>query len=288
MFSYKKNNLLPILATNSRRSDNSSVILFTNARDEPNIAEWVAHHLLLGFDKIVVFDHLSKNPISSVLMNDFNKRLKVIRTDGCGNIKLKLIQTALEIAINGNYSWMLYLDADEFLNLNKFNNVKSLLSVFGEADSIGVNWLMFGTSGFKSQPSGLITENFIRSELRLNSHVKTFVRPSAVVRAEHPHFFIMINPSRCYSINGTKMKMGPFNNQPIPFIKAVGYIAHYYTQSEDEHMRRKSRQLDDGSVNKSAMIPKVHSVYNNFANNQLQNKYSQKIKEFLKDHNIFL
>jgi hypothetical protein len=124
--------------------------------------------------------------------------------------------------------------------------------------------------------------------LRLNSHVKTFVRPSAVVRAGHPHFYIMINPSRCYSINGTKMKMGPFNNQPIPFIKAVGYIAHYYTQSEDEHMRRKSRQLDDGSVNKSAMIPKVHSVYNNFANNQLRNKYSQKIKEFLKDHNIFL
>lgn len=288
MFGYNNNNLLPILATNSRRTDSSSVILFTNARDEPNISEWIAHHLLLGFDKIVVFDHLSINPISLVVGNNFNKKLQIIRTNGSGNIKLELMKRASDIAKNENYSWMLYLDSDEFLNLNKFNNVKSLLSVFREADSIGVNWLMFGTSGFKNQPKGLITENFIRSELRLNSHVKTFVRPHAIVKTTNPHYFIISNPSRCYSVNGTKMTMGPFNNQPIPFIKAVAYIAHYYTQSEDEHMRRKSRMLDDGSVNKSSGLPEVHKSFNNYANNQLQNKYSHKTKEFLKQHNIEL
>ena len=286
MFSYKNNNLLPLLITSSRRTDNSSVILFTNARDEPNIAEWIAHHLLLGFDKIVVFDHLSKIPIQTVIKNNFNQKLQVIRVDGSGNIKLTLMQKALDIANKENHSWMLYLDADEYLNLNKFNNVKSLLSAFKEADSIGVNWLMFGTSGYKEQPKGLITENFIRSDLRLNSHVKTFVRPSAVVRITNPHYFIMINQSRCYSVNGTRMPMGPFNNQPLPFIKAAAYIAHYYTQSEDEHMRRKSRILDDGSINKAAGHPEVHKVYNNVVNNQLQNKYSQNIKQYLEINNI--
>ena len=78
MFSYKNNNLLPLLITSSRRNDNSSVILFTNARDEPNIAEWIAHHLLLGFDKIVVFDHLSKIPIQSVIKNNFKEKVQVI------------------------------------------------------------------------------------------------------------------------------------------------------------------------------------------------------------------
>lgn len=288
MFGYNNNNLLPILSTNSRRTDSSSVILFTNARDEPNICEWIAHHLLLEFDKIVVFDHLSINPISSVIGNKFNQRLQIIRTNGSGNIKLELMKRASDIAKNENYSWMLYLDSDEFLNLNKFNNVKSLLSVFKEADSIGVNWLMFGSSGFENQPKGLITENFIRSELRLNSHIKTFVRPHVVVKATNPHYFIVSNPSRCYSVNGTKMRMGPFNNQPIPFIKAVAYIAHYYIQSKDEHMRRKSRMLDDGSVNKSSCYPEVHRIFNNYVNNQLKNKYSQRTKEFLKQHNIEL
>ena len=151
MFSYKNNNLLPILITNNRRSDNNSSIL-------------------LGFDKVIVFDHLSKVPISSSIRTNFNGKLSIIRVDGIGNIKLRLMQNALDIAAKNNYSWMLYLDADEFLNLNKFNNIKPFLDIFKDADAIGINWLMFGTSGYKEQPKGLITDNFIRSEIRLNKY----------------------------------------------------------------------------------------------------------------------
>ena len=262
MFSYRNNNLQPMLVTNDRRSDNSSVILFTNARDEPNISEWISHHLLLGFDKIIVFDHLSITPISSTIHTNFNGRLDIIKVGGVGNIKLKLMEKAANIARNGNYSWMLYLDADEFLNLNKFTNIK--------------------------QPKGLITENFIRSEMRLDKHVKSFVRPSTVVKVVNPHYYIISNSRRYYSANGTKMGMRPFNEQPLPFIKAYAYIAHFYTQSEEEHLRRKSRVMDDGTSNKASGLQEVHNIYNNVVNNQLQNKYSQKTKSFLKEHNIVL
>lgn len=287
MFSYKNNNLQPMLV-NNRRSDNDSVILFTNARDEPNISEWVAHHLLLGFDKVIIFDHLSKVSIQTTIKNNFNGRLNIIPVDGTGNIKISLMNKALNIATKENYSWMLYLDADEYLNLNGFNNIKIYLNFFKDADSIGINWLMFGTSGYKEQPKGLLTENFIRSDLRLNSHVKSFVRPSLAVKSVNPHYFVMVNPLRCYSGNGTRMPMGSFNNQPLPFIKAQAYIAHYYTQSEEEHIRRKHRMLDDGSQNKDSGFPDVHKVYNSYVNNQLQNKYSEKIKSFLKINGIEL
>ncbi len=288
MFSYKKNNLEPKLIGNFRRSENDSVILFINARDEPNIAEWVAHHLLLGFDKIVIFDHLSKVPIKHVIKNDFDGKLKIISVNGVGNIKINLMNDALNIASQENYSWMLYLDADEYLNLNSNDNIKSYLNVFKNADSIGINWLMFGTSGHKSQPKGLITENFIKSDLRLNKHVKSFVRPSAAVKPVNPHYFIMVNRSRCYSGNGTRMQMGPFNEQPLPFVKSRAYIAHYYTQSENEHIRRKSRMLDDGSTNKATCFPEVHNMYNDCVNYQLENKYSKRTKEFLKKYGIEL
>lgn len=288
MFSYKKNNLLPLLNIRDRRNDCSSIILFTNARDEQNIPEWVAHHLLIGFDKIFVFDHLSSIPITSLFKSDFNGRLNILRVNGSGSIKLGLMEDAIDIALKGNFSWMLYLDADEFININKYNNIKDYLSFFKEADAIGINWLMFGTSGHKSQPKGLITENFIRSEIRLDKHIKSFVRPTCAVRAINPHYFIISNPSRYFSGNGTIMKMGPFNIQPLPFMNAPIYIAHYYTQSEEEHKRRKTRMLDDGSINKSANYPEVHKIYNTIANNQLQNKYSQSIKQFLKDNGIEL
>ena len=287
MFSYKGNNFIPILPT-VRRNDNNSTILFTNARDEPNIAEWVAHHLLLGFNKIVIFDHLSKIPISTSIGTNFNGKLTIIPIQGSGNIKIKLMNDALDIATRENHSWMLYLDADEYINLNRFNNIKDFLEYFKEADSIGINWLMFGSSNHVSQPKGLLTENFTRSDFTLNMHVKSFVRPTSAVRSVNPHYFIVANTNRCYSGNGTKMPMGPFNKQHIPFTTAPIYIAHYYIQSEEEHLRRKIRMLDDGTVGKNTLIPEVHITYNNVVNEQLKNKYSQKIKDFLKEHNIEL
>ena len=288
MFRNKNNNLEPLLVSGNRRNDNNLVVLFTNARDEPNIAEWIAHHLLLGFDKVIIFDHLSKVPIQTMVNNNFNGKLEIIQVGGTGNIKINLMNDALNIASKGNYSWMLYLDADEYLNLNGFKDVKNYLKFFKEADSIGVNWLMFGSSGHRVQPKGLLTENFIRSDLRLNSHVKSFVRPSLAVKSVNPHYFIMTDKSRCYSGNGTRMAMGPFNNQPLPFVKAHAYIAHYYTQSEEEHLRRKSRMLDDGSINKHSGLQEIHKVHNSCVNNQLQNKYSKEIRDFLNKHGIFL
>ena len=38
-------------------------ILCTNVKDEKNILEWIIYHLLIGFDKIFIIDHMSKNPI---------------------------------------------------------------------------------------------------------------------------------------------------------------------------------------------------------------------------------
>jgi hypothetical protein len=276
-----------MLITKDRRTNNTPVILFTNARDEPNIAEWVAHHLLLGFDKVVIFDHLSKNPIDKNIRTNFNGKLEVLRVDGGGNIKLDLMNRAVDIATNKNYSWMLYLDADEFLYLRN-TNVQQYLDIFRDADAIGINWLLFGTSGYKEQPKGLLTENFVRSELMLNGHIKSFVRPSCVVKIVNPHYYIINDRSRYYSGTGPHMKMGPFNVQIIPYTKSPCYIAHYYTQSEKEHLRRKSRQLDDGSVGKNNMLEDIHKQYNNVINIQMKRDFSAKTKELLLKHGIVL
>lgn len=77
MFVLNNNNLISTISDKFRRKDNNLVYLFTNARDEPNIAEWIAHHLLLDFDKVIVFDHLSVNPIAEKLGTNFDNRLIV-------------------------------------------------------------------------------------------------------------------------------------------------------------------------------------------------------------------
>ena len=37
------------------------------ARDEPDLQEWVAYQMLIGFERIVIYDHRSVVPISTVL-----------------------------------------------------------------------------------------------------------------------------------------------------------------------------------------------------------------------------
>lgn len=278
------NNLRP---PKIRRTDANSIFLFTNARDEPNIAEWIAHHLLLGFNKIIIFDHLSKVPIRQTIGNKFGGNVMVIPVKGVGNIKLDLMNSAVNLSKQLNASWMLYLDADEFLLLNQDRIVSTFLRKFSQADSVGINWLMFGSSGNIVQPKGLITENFIHSEIRLNKHVKTFVRPYTVKSITNPHFYNIMNPFRCCSAAGTRMQVGPFNDQPLPFIKSPAYIAHYYIQSEEEHLRRKNRQMDDGTGVKHVLaLADIKTIYNDVVNKQLHNKYSNRTKEFLKTKNI--
>ena len=273
-----------------RRNDCSLVYLFTNARDEPNIAEWVAHHLLLGFDRIHIFDHKSVTPISQKIGTNFNGKVTVERVDNIdGGIKLNLITRAVDIALKRRASWMLYLDADEFLVLNKINNIKELLTMFNFADALSINWLMFGTSGHQTQPAGLLTENFIRSDKVLNPHVKTFVRPYTVkLPIPNPHFYIINYPARYFAVTGNRMPQGPFNNVVKIFINTYAYIGHYCMQSEEEYYRRKGRPRDDGSAASTTKDPNIHKQHNDVPNNQLQFKYSQRIKDFLAQHNIQL
>jgi hypothetical protein len=288
MFTRGTSNLLPVISNKFRKTDTNLVYLFTNARDEPNIAEWISHHLLLGFDKIYVFDHLSKESIKSKLQNKFGNKLEVINVTGSGNIKHTLMTKAIEICQSKNVSWMLYLDADEFLLLNNCDNVKLFLEKNIFADALGINWLMFGSSNHINQPKGLITENFIMSDKLLNDHVKSFVRPLQVRMVKDPHSYIIHNPNRYYAMTGNRMAQGAFNPIKIIFTRAPAYIAHYIVQSESEFKRRKGRPMDDGSGIKRGLYSEIHKVHNEVPNNQLQYKYSNRIKEYLNKININL
>jgi hypothetical protein len=273
-----------------RKSDCRKIMLFTNARDEPKINEWVAHHFLLGFDKIFIFDHLSQEPISKKINNRFGGKLVIKRIDEeMSNIKLDFMKRAVNVAKVNYADWMIYLDADEYININNCTNIKDFLKPFKEADSIGINWLMFGTSNLINQPTShddLLIDNFIMSTPRLDKHVKSFVRPDRIVNIVNPHYYVMIDKSRCYNALGFIMPNGPFNIMPLPFFKSPIYIAHYYVQSENEYKRRKGRVMDDGSRPVLPSSQEIHRMYNNVSNYQLKCKYSNNIKKFLQKYKI--
>jgi len=266
-----------------------NVGLFCNARDEKNIKEWVAHHLLIGFDIIIIFDHKSIIPLHDIF-NKFDKRVKIIRIElETDNIKLLLMNQAKEMAKNYNMDWFIYLDADEFIILNKFfKGIKHFLNAYSYADSVGINWLMFGSNYLINDPSNnsLLMETYTRSQLFLDKHVKSFVRPNEIKNCINPHFYNMRNPNRMLGLD-FKILSKPycFSNVKIHYSNAPAYIAHYVYQSEESYKRRKILlKGDDGRI-RNDMDKEIHKLYNNIVNLQPQ-KYIKNIKIFLNSYNI--
>jgi len=266
--------------TDVTRKNTKRVILFTNARNEKNMKEWAAHHLLIGFDLIYIFDHKSDIPLHREFIN-FDRRVIVERCNWENPVKLPLMKRAAKISESMRADWFLYLDADEFLMLNAFYGVKQMLNVYSYADSLAINWLLFGTNNHVKEPTGLIMENYTRSDEKLNKHVKSFVRPSQVVNVTNPHFFHIKNPYRNITITNKIMPVGSFNECDIGFNYAHAYIAHYINQSEETYIKRKVLMPTDDSNSLRPRDLNIHANHNTVKNPMPKMKYAPGVKTFL-------
>jgi hypothetical protein len=265
------------------------VCLFTNVRNEKHIKEWAAHHLLLGFSKIVIFDHKSEKPLKEEFDN-FDKRVKIINVSHLENpIKMMLMNKAAEIANLMKVDWMIYLDADEFiiLNDNNYSGIKHLLSVYNHADSLALNWLMFGSNNLRKDPNGLILENYTKSDLLLHDHVKSFVRPSKILNATNPHYYNMKDAYRYFDVNN-RLMIKPYHSNicHLEYYKVPVYIAHHIYQSEEAFLKRKIRLPRDDSGERRHFndIKFIHGLHNSQENEYPKNQYVEKVKTFLSQY----
>ena len=192
------------------------------------------------------------------------------------------MQRAAEIASNMRADWFIYLDADEFIILNNFRGVKELLNRYHFADSLALNWLMFGTNNHITEPHGLILENYTRSDEQLNRHVKTFVRPShvSVAGPASPHSYHVVNPRRMFAITGESMTNRVFNPTRVPFWSSPAFIAHYIYQSEETYKKRKVSLPADDTGTFRAIDADVHSKYNE-RSTLIPRKYAEGVRQFI-------
>ena len=263
------------------------VMLFTNARNEKNIKEWATHHLLVGFDMIVIFDHKSIIPLQYVFRN-FDKRVKIIPCNLDNPVKITLMNKAIYIAKLFKVDWFIYLDADEFLILNNYEGVKKMLNNFPYAHSLSVNWLLFGTNNFIKDPPGLLLENYTKSTEKLDKHVKTFVRPKEIKNVVNPHYYNMKKERKMYNID--KRRMNPsigfaFHENIISYKNVDAYIAHYVHQSEQTYIRRKILLPQDDTGTMRSKDPNIHNYYNDVDNDMPKKKYTHNIKKFMEQYN---
>ena len=218
--------------------------LISCVKDEgPFLLEWVAHHLVLGFDRIL---------IASNDCSDGTDRL-LAAMDGAGYIqhvpnKLK----PGEIPQHAGYDkirrlhdidasdWLMMLDADEFLNVHVGANRVADLTDRAEADIdvIALNGMFFTSLPETQWRAGRVCAQFterVASHHKANAALKTLTRNPARFRGIHNHSMVGFKdkiPLQVLWGDGTRSQTDP----DIPLwrqlrngdVKAVSHrLAHY-------------------------------------------------------------
>jgi len=267
------------------------VILFTNARDEHRIREWVIHHQYLGFDQIYISDHISKTSISDIVGDIPNVQVQRIETVHKGD----LIQKAILHATQEHYDWMLYLDADEFLILPHHDHVHAFLEEYREFDQIGMNWLLFGSNHHHDEPSTSMLVSYTRCQNHFDAHIKSFVRPTTIKTFVNPHCYYTIDMSKSVGVDRRPLDFQHpewFNNSlTIDSPELNAYIAHYIFQSYETYRHRKvERTRDDNNSNWEWSLTEetIHLQFNDRENNLPRDRYNEKnlLQEKKRDNNI--
>ncbi|MEZ5777529.1 MAG: glycosyltransferase family 2 protein [Paracoccaceae bacterium] len=168
--------------------------LLSIARNEGMfMVEWLAHHLAIGFDFILVGTN-DCDDATDALLDAAARHFPVERFDNEAPLDtLTIHQRGLKRGLAhqriAGAEWVLVSDLDEFLHINDANGrLDRLDPLLAGADALCLFWRLFGSGGLVEWPGGKVTEHFVYAESEAGQQVghKTLFRPD-VFRAATPH-----------------------------------------------------------------------------------------------------
>lgn len=233
-------------------ADADKYIVCTCARGENDyLDEFVSHYLGMGFDKVIICDNNDDNSVEDVLRSYIDAgTVEIFDCRGFGSFQVQFYSMFCH---EGNYKWCGYFDADEFLELGVYDNIKEFLDTI-EEDCISFNWIVYGTNGEYHKREGRIQDRFPQPVkpiimFKENVFVKSILR-GGYNRFENvwfngSHIPMCSNPVK-YNIGGLHV-VDYQSHTHFPPRYRCGYIKHYYTKSFDEWIKKASRGWPDGT-----------------------------------------
>lgn len=148
-----------------------SFTLFSAMKNEaPFLLEWVAYHKAIGFDRIVIYSNDSDDGTTELLdalsdAGEVEHRLLTV-PPGVGP-QINAARHANRTGVLRPGDWVLWIDADEFLNIRVGDGtLPALLERVGDHDGILLQWRVFGDNGNGLFPGRLISADFTGASAR--------------------------------------------------------------------------------------------------------------------------
>ena len=105
------------------------------------IAEWIEHHLSLGFDRLIIADNDDEFILPGIIDNP-----AVIFENYCGKNGVQpMAYRGLFKKYQKDFDWLLFIDIDEFVMLEGYDNIKDFLKNF-DCDEVRISCKHFTDS----------------------------------------------------------------------------------------------------------------------------------------------
>lgn len=219
-------------------------------RDEaPYLREWVEFHRVVGVERFFLYDNRSTDGSRELLEPYVEEGLVVAHDWPAWPAQIQAYDHCLK-AHRDESRWIAFIDLDEFLFSPAGKALPDLLPEFERWPGVGVNWAVFGSSGHRTKPPGLVIENYLRRTdvPGVNRQMKSIVNPLAVRAFCVPHFFMYREGS------AVDENHRPITSRPRSMTEEVSFsrlrLNHYSIKSEEEFRRKLARGPADSSVPK--------------------------------------
>ncbi|SMP77761.1 Glycosyltransferase family 92 [Desulfonatronum zhilinae] len=210
--------------------------------EHPFIHEWIDHHLLIGAEKIIIFDNESAPPLNLFLKEYVDKGFVDIYNIDGQEKQIPAYHNCLKLYADKS-KWIAFIDVDEFLILKKMGDIRFFLLDYEEYGGLGVHWVDFGSSGYVKRPELYQMKSYIHRfplDYQKNLHIKSIIQPQKVSHPFNPHKFIYKDPWYCVDEN-----YFPISESQGPFTANNIQLNHYYFRSQQDYCQKLDRGRAD-------------------------------------------
>lgn len=221
------------------------------------LEEWIEFHRIVGVDHFYLYNNFSKDNYLEILMPYIEKEIVTLSDWPIPQGQMSAYKDCVE-RYGCEANWIGFIDLDEFVVPNKYNNIYEFLKQFEKnRPLVLMYWKIFGTSGRKERDvKGFITEDFVVAGYKYTNIGKLFFNTNYTYAPELiPSGYMHYMWAKYKNINLPPVnvfdKVCLYNFNPISSREMPIQINHYLLKSYNEYINKKARR--GGGVHKIGM-----------------------------------
>lgn len=254
------------------------------------LREWVEYHRIIGVDHLYLYNNNSSDDYKAVLAPYVESGFVTLTDWPERFAQLKMYEDCWRRHRDESH-WIGFIDLDEFVNLQKDDDIKDFLRRYRRYPGVYLSWREFGTSGRMEEGDGLVTEKYTSCWPCLQFAGKTFINN------DYRRFFITVH---CFHAYCGRIPMFPVTDSKtfayrteifFPYVPRhpKAWINHYWSKSY-EWFKYKTFGRDDVASaallegRKKSGIFESHEVRNTTKDHSIQ-RFLVQLKRGMEESN---